>query len=76
MKTEPNDSAYPMVLNDDNFNSSNHQWGLSKLEAFTLAAMQGLCAASGNVYSSDQIGKDSVKIALKTIAALNESKTP
>jgi len=79
MKTNPNDTK------------------MTKLEAFTLAAMQGLCGedAGSQITRNDvesflelkedsydwkthwpiYVGKMSVRIALKTIAALNESKT-
>ena len=32
---------------------SDHEKGLTKLEAFTMAAMQGLCVAVGNAIMTD-----------------------
>jgi hypothetical protein len=76
MKTKPNDSASPMVLNDDNFASANHQWGLTKLEAFTMAAMQGLCqgkkTADIKMGECVDIGECALLIAKATIEALNQ----
>jgi hypothetical protein len=70
MKTKPNDSASPMVLNDDNFASANHQWGLTKLEAFTMAAMQGLLAGTFDI--RNDVGKAALYRAKQTIEALNQ----
>ena len=67
----PNAQAYPLAHDP----LQNHVSGLSRLEVFTCAALQGLCASSdapaGSEYKALNISTDAVKIAKATINELN-----
>lgn len=75
MKTNPNDPASPV----ENWHDEKENMpGLSKLEAFTMAAMQGLCNGyfdKGNDIKPAEIGEAAAFIAKATIQALNEQTT-
>jgi len=84
MKTNPNDPANGFSTNASDAIGATLEYfaGLTKLEAFTMAAMQGLCASGNEVYqvnggyvSGDSLGVDAVRIAKATIQALNEQTT-
>lgn len=66
MKTEPNDSAYPVSL-------SGATKGLTKREYFAAKAMQGLIA-SREPYKGKDLTQTAVKKADQLIEALNDSK--
>lgn len=66
LKTNPNDNAYPLFAN------GQLRDGLTKLEAFTMAAMQGLCANPDLSKRNGEIGETAVGIAQATLRALNE----
>jgi hypothetical protein len=52
---------------------SMHCIGLTKLEAFTMAAMQGICANSQAVFADgEERAAESVSIAKATLKALRE----
>jgi len=75
MKTNPNDPASPMVEQFETIQGAQQHKGLSKLEAFTMAAMQGLCNGyfdKGNDIKPAEIGEAAAFIAKATIEALNE----
>lgn len=68
-------SAYPFVEQGTQYESVSE--GMSKLEAFTMAAMQGLCA---NAMLSDKMGpdafaQDAVAIARATLAELQKQQS-
>lgn len=73
-------TAYPVVLPHS---ECDYTKGITKLEAFTLAAMQGLCAAPNKsdqiLNSSDEawefLATHAVKIAKATLAELSKSDT-
>lgn len=77
--TNANDPAMPTLIYDNYSGKPNgHYEGLTKLEAFTKAAMQGLCANSDILNQNmdweereHTIGRLSALIAHATIAALN-----
>jgi len=58
---------------------NGHSPGLTKLEAFTLAAMQGLCARDIPLSSvridQDHLAEEATRIAQATIEALNSINT-
>lgn len=77
MKTEPNAAAYPVI------GMGYEATGLTKLEAFTMAAMQGMCEAAYARQLADEIAKPglsfretigyaAVQVAKATIEALNK----
>lgn len=72
MKTDPNDTAYPIVVTKDRETEIGQ--GLTKREYFAAMAMQGFCA-NANVFSNL---KDTAIWAVKEADALiNElNKTP
>jgi len=79
MKTDPNHPAtgFSTQASDALGCTLEHFDGLTKLEAFTMAAMEGLCSQQASFDTEDQferIGQKAVKIAEATIKALNESK--
>lgn len=71
INTQASAQAYPLAHDP----LQNHVTGLSKLEVFTCAALQGLCASStarpGSEYATLNISTDAVKIARATIDQLN-----
>lgn len=84
MKTEPNDTANPIQYstypNEHIEGGVFHKSypGLTKREAFAMAAMQGICAqfnmnyqVNGG-YASPQIAQDAVILADALIEALNK----
>lgn len=80
MKTNPDDCAYPILIDD----ASKHQFiqsGLSKREYFATMAMQGLCVpcTPGRHNSNDLIEAKhkatmAVRLADTLIDVLNEEK--
>jgi hypothetical protein len=75
METNPNDPASPVTpeINPRDPELSAY-FGLTKLEAFTMAAMQGLCAPyyqGLNPTKPKEIAESAVFIAKATIEALN-----
>ena len=69
----PNAQAYPLAHDLDQILSS----GLTRLEVFTCAVLQGLCSNAENVNIFDhrisKIANDAVKIATATIEHLNKA---
>lgn len=71
MRTKPNDATFP--LKDDDYYLK--QTGLTKLEYFAAAALQGLAANPNiNWVSEDKIAKASLVCAKILINELNEQK--
>lgn len=78
--------AYPTELSFSNFSSNPNEYmqtsnssaifpGLTKLERFTMAAMQGAVAHFGTVNDYQTISKQCVEIAKSTLTALADSPT-
>ncbi len=72
--TYPHESAYPVKMPNADGRVVISE-GLTKREAFAMAAMQGLCAcplSSDNGGGIADYAKDSVKLADALIVALNK----
>lgn len=67
MKTTGEDSVYPCIDKD------KYHTGLTKREAFAMAAMQGLCAGSSNHFQPEHFAEFSIKYADALIAELNKT---
>jgi len=65
MSNRNNDPAYP---------NNGMLRGLTKLEIFTMAAMQGLCARGGEHIDEYWIAEEAVEIAEKTLEELSKEK--
>lgn len=63
-------SAYPYVTD------SEYATGLSKLEAFTMAAMQGISANNYNDMSIGEIADQAIILAEATLRRLSKQQQP
>jgi hypothetical protein len=70
MKTNPNESAFPEVQPQPQFNS--HSYGLTKLEYFTAMAAQGICANPRFNLTRELLAEASVRVAKSIINELNK----
>lgn len=80
MNINPNDPAFPIPVGYRDAHGNYYgceSLGLTKLEIFTLAAMQGICSLSEyhspHVKHSD-LGFDAVQIDKATLAALEQEQ--
>lgn len=64
-----NEPAYPVYEEDSYGNPMQQHFGLTKREAFAMAAMQGLIAHYGVQYDSNTV--DAVQFADSLLEALN-----